>query len=216
MKLVELKCKNCGAILKTDSESDEITCKYCQTTFKVDDEEKHVKLDNMEQSGYEFEKGRLRAQSERELHINQNVIYNQSKRKNNKTTWLVLAWIFLLPFTATYFIIKSNKLDKNKKIVIIVIMWIVFLIIGWSSNAQERETKKNKIVNCYSQKVYDKLDELIGIDNIKGNFESSYTCEKLNLKDDNYKKIEIELDSKKELLIIKVGDEIVYNINSNN
>ena len=57
MKLVELKCKNCGATLKADPELDEITCKYCQTTFKMDNEVKHVKFDNMEQNGYEFEKG---------------------------------------------------------------------------------------------------------------------------------------------------------------
>ena len=43
--------------IKTDPELDEITCKYCQTTFKMDDEVKHVKFDDMEQNGHEFEKG---------------------------------------------------------------------------------------------------------------------------------------------------------------
>ena len=108
MKLVELKCKNCGATLKADPELNEITCKYCQTTFKIDDEVKHVKFDDMEQNGYEFEKGRIRAQQESKS-SSQNVSYSQPQKKNNKTLWLVLAWIFLLPFTATYFIAKSNK-----------------------------------------------------------------------------------------------------------
>lgn len=49
MRLIELKCKNGGAILKADSISTDITCKYCQTTFKVDDEVKHIKLDDMKQ-----------------------------------------------------------------------------------------------------------------------------------------------------------------------
>ena len=113
MKLVELKCKNCGATLKADPEQNEMTCKYCQTTFKIDDEVKHVKFDDMEQNGYEFEKGRIRAQQESKATANTNVTYAQPQKKNNKTLWLVLAWIFLLPFTATYFIAKSNKLDKK-------------------------------------------------------------------------------------------------------
>ena len=29
MRIVELKCENCGAILKADSISTDITCKYC-------------------------------------------------------------------------------------------------------------------------------------------------------------------------------------------
>lgn len=209
MKLVELKCKNCGATLKVDPESEEITCKYCQTTFKLDDEVKHVKFDNMEQNGYEFEKGRIRAQQESK-NYSTSVSYSQPQKKNNRTLWLILAWIFLLPFTATYFIAKSDKLDKKKKIIIIAIMWIVFLIIGWTSSSQEAQDKKDRIIKCYSEEVYNKLDELIGMDNIKGNFDSSYTCEKLELKDKNYKKITINIDKDNNEYTIIVGDETIY------
>lgn len=41
MSLIELKCKNCGAILKTDRDTEQITCEYCHTNFKVDKENKN-------------------------------------------------------------------------------------------------------------------------------------------------------------------------------
>lgn len=211
MKLVELKCKNCGATLKADPEQNEMTCKYCQTTFKIDDEVKHVKFDDMEQNGYEFEKGRIRAQQESKATANTNVTYAQPQKKNNKTLWLVLAWIFLLPFTATYFIAKSNKLDKKKKIIIIAVMWVVFIIIGVTGSIQEEADKKDKIIKCYSQETYDKLDELIGMDNINGYFSDSYTCDEMKLKNKNYKNIEIEMD-KEQLISIKLDNKYIYNI----
>ena len=64
MKLVELECKNCGGNLKVEEGTDIVTCPYCNATYKIDDEVKHVKYDDMENSGYEFEKGRIKAQKE--------------------------------------------------------------------------------------------------------------------------------------------------------
>ena len=61
MKLIELKCENCGADLEVNSELKEVNCKYCHTKFKVDN---GIKYDDLEQAGYEFEKGKLRAQQE--------------------------------------------------------------------------------------------------------------------------------------------------------
>ena len=72
MKLIEMKCKNCGAKLKVDSEIKDVHCEFCHSDFKIDDEVKHHKLDDMEKSGYEFEKGRIRAQQENK---NENYIY---------------------------------------------------------------------------------------------------------------------------------------------
>lgn len=65
MKLVEMKCKNCGGELKVEEGADTVTCPYCNITYKIDDEVKRIKYENMENSGYEFEKGRIKAQTER-------------------------------------------------------------------------------------------------------------------------------------------------------
>ncbi len=64
MKLIELECKNCGATLKVDENTENVNCPYCNATYKIDDEVKHIQYDNMENSGYEFEKGRIKAQEE--------------------------------------------------------------------------------------------------------------------------------------------------------
>ncbi len=155
MKLLEMKCKNCGALLKVEENAQYINCQYCNTKYKLDDEVQHIKYDDMEKSGYEFEKGRIRAQQEQKRvqsnYNNLNNVNNTSKKKNNKTLWLILAWIFLLPFTATYFIAKSNKLDKKKKLIIIAIMWVIFLVIAYANpsenikNTQSNNQKQTEI-----------------------------------------------------------------------
>ena len=64
MKLVEMKCKNCGAQLKVNLEQKQSYCQFCGAEFHIDDEVQHIKYDDMEQAGYEFEKGRIKAQQE--------------------------------------------------------------------------------------------------------------------------------------------------------
>ena len=212
MKLIELKCKNCGAILKADAELDKITCEFCHTTFKIDDEVKHVKFDDMEMNGYEFEKGRIRAQKERMAEFNSNNTNTQpvQQTKSHKTTWLILAWIFLFPFTATYFIFKSKKMSMAVKIILTIVVWVFFLTTVYISKKEEKEKKRNKIVSCYSQEVYNKLDSLFGIDNISGNFDTTYTCDNLVLRDSHSKEIKITYDKKTKHLTIKVEDETLF------
>lgn len=151
MKLVEMKCKNCGALLKVEEDAQFINCQYCNTKYKLDDEVQHIKYDDMEKSGYEFEKGRIRAQQEQkqtQKNYNElNNVNNKSKKKNNNAIWLILAWIFLLPFTATYFIAKNNKLDKKKKIAMIAIMWIIFLVIAYANPSENTQSTENNNQN---------------------------------------------------------------------
>ncbi len=68
MKLVELKCPNCGAKLGSDPSGRTAYCGYCGAKLFVDDEVKRVQYDNPEEAGYRFEMGRLRAQREAAQH----------------------------------------------------------------------------------------------------------------------------------------------------
>ena len=63
MRIIDMKCSNCGAILAVDSEKREANCEHCGAKFLIDDENIHVDFD-AEQAGYDFEKGRQRAQEE--------------------------------------------------------------------------------------------------------------------------------------------------------
>lgn len=66
MKLVELKCKNCGATLKVKPNSNDIHCEHCKANYKLDDEVQHIKYDDMEKAGYDYEKGKQKARQEHE------------------------------------------------------------------------------------------------------------------------------------------------------
>lgn len=133
MKLIELKCKSCGANLKANEEQKSITCQYCKAKFKLDDEVQHIKYDDMEQAGYEFEKGRIKAQNENRIELKQ----TNTQNKTNK--WLILAWIFLFPFMLVYFILTTSKLTKEQKRKILWILgWIFFFpaplsVLIWKS-----------------------------------------------------------------------------------
>ena len=83
MKVVNLNCPNCGATLQVDGDSRNLKCEYCGNALFLDDEVNHVKIENPEQVGYDFEKGRQRAQAEHRLKIKNKIeTSNNNKSKN--------------------------------------------------------------------------------------------------------------------------------------
>lgn len=147
MKLVEMKCKNCGANLKVNTEDKDVKCTFCNTSFKIDDEVKHIKYDDMEQSGYEFEKGKIRArEEEKNAKIDEkNAIlqaqYEEEKRKKN-LKWWIIGWIFFFPIPLTILIWRS-KWNQKTKIIVTAVLWGVLLIIGALSPNDTTSTQKN-------------------------------------------------------------------------
>lgn len=138
MKLVDLNCPNCNLAMHVDENRKEVRCPYCGTTFAVDDEVKHIHYDNAEQAGYEFEKGRLRAQAEQRATFAGMAAapYSTKQKRQNRTLW-VLGWIFFFPAPLTIVIVRSKKINKTAKIVILSILWAVLLGLGIYLNATE-------------------------------------------------------------------------------
>lgn len=138
MKLVDLTCNHCGAVLKVDADKKQATCDYCGSTILIDDEVQHIQYDNAEEAGYSFEKGRQRAQAEaRQEQINnirmqaqQGSVPNQPSKAKKGSCWRVLLWVFFFPFMFTIFLIKTDKLKLPAKIVLIVVFWIFVLVSG--------------------------------------------------------------------------------------
>ncbi|SKB47178.1 hypothetical protein SAMN06296386_101127 [Lachnospiraceae bacterium] len=64
MRIIDFTCPKCGAGLEIDEKSTSADCPYCGNRFVIDDGFTHVKFENAEQAGYEFEKGRFRAYRE--------------------------------------------------------------------------------------------------------------------------------------------------------
>lgn len=118
MKLIELKCKNCGAILDARDDQETITCKYCHANFKIDDEAMHIKYDNMESTGYEMEKGKIRARKEEEQRILEENSQKQisKEEREQRRNRLKQQWE-----------VKESRNGKNKKTIILII--IIFFVI---------------------------------------------------------------------------------------
>ena len=118
MKLVELECQNCGAALKVEEGTNNVTCPYCNATYKLDDGTQHIKYDDMENSGYEFEKGRIKAQKE---HASSNVNANVTSNINTKFSKAALIPVIIVAIVMIVSIVTSgltfkdwkNKFDNN-------------------------------------------------------------------------------------------------------
>ncbi|MBO4701844.1 MAG: hypothetical protein J5625_04180 [Lachnospiraceae bacterium] len=65
MKIVKMRCPSCGALLKTDEMNKKGICEHCGMEVFIDDEVQHIQYDNVEEAGYKFEKGRIKAQEEK-------------------------------------------------------------------------------------------------------------------------------------------------------
>ncbi len=109
MKLVELKCKNCGSLLNIEEGAKEVTCEYCHTKFALDDEAQHVKYDDMYESGYDFEKGRIKAQNEEV--IEQLDKFNEKVKEMHKATkvpiFIFLVFFLIFFLSIVLFIVKG-------------------------------------------------------------------------------------------------------------
>ena len=151
MRIVSMNCPNCGATLQVDADNKHLTCSYCGNALFVDDEANHVKIDNPERVGYEFEKGRQRAQAEQRY--SQPNMYSQTTNNSQpkkRRTWLwVLGWLFLFPVPLTILVVRNKKMSKGVKAAIIAVAWVLFLIIGIAgagSDTDEGSTPDDKSI----------------------------------------------------------------------
>ena len=127
MRLIDMTCPHCGSALKVDADRQKAFCQYCGTELLIDDEVKHVRYENAEQTGYEFEKGRLRAQMEADSYEPP-----KSKSKLSSLGWVFL-WIFMFPLPASILIYNKLNISKRLRILLIILLWAFFLIVGYTA-----------------------------------------------------------------------------------
>ena len=92
MKLVELKCKNCGAQLKVEEGTSQVKCEFCGSTFSVDD---------AYNEGYKYTKGVLKARSEQmeeDFNKAQDLLKNSYIGKSSRVFSIAFVAIFILIF----------------------------------------------------------------------------------------------------------------------
>lgn len=137
MKQISMACPHCGAPLNADTSAKQVVCEYCGTTSFLVSETKPVEYKNSEQAGYEFEKGRLRAQAEQaqEPIVHQvRYEYVPAKLKKRHTFWWVMGWIFIFPIPATILIVRS-KMHWIWKTILTLAVWVLYFIIASSGSA---------------------------------------------------------------------------------
>jgi len=121
--------------MQVNNDTKEVVCDFCGAKFAVDDEAQHIHYDNAEQAGYEFEKGRQKAQAEQYQNIQGQQSYVRPKKRK---TWLwVLGWIFIFPVPLTIILLKKKEMNKWLRIGIIAIAWIVYLILGFAGGSSD-------------------------------------------------------------------------------
>ena len=173
MKIVSMVCPNCGASLQVDADQKNLTCSYCGNGLYVDDEVKHVQYDNAEETGYQFEKGRQRAQAEATRVQQQTFNMNFGKPPKKRKTWLwVLGWIFIFPVPLTILMLRNQKLSKPVKIGIIVAAWIVYLIIGLAGGGSG-DNKDSSNANTETTTIEQSADNSAANDSTAGSSESA-------------------------------------------
>ena len=108
MKLVELKCNNCGAQLKVEEGTSQVKCEFCGSTFSVDD---------AYNEGYKYTKGVLKAHSEQmeeDFNKAQDLI-DDFIGKPSKVFSIAFVAIFILIFGFIGYGIYTTFTDNEKE-----------------------------------------------------------------------------------------------------
>ena len=110
MKLIQIICPHCGAPLMVDQTMGQAVCEYCGMTTLVEHEPAQSAGIDSEQAGYDFEKGRQRAQAELARQtVQPRQTYTPAKPKKRHTFWWVMG-CFIFPIPATILIVRNRKM----------------------------------------------------------------------------------------------------------
>ena len=148
MKLIDTQCPHCGANMRYDSDKKQVNCEFCGAALIVDDETHNLRMSNGEEFGYQFEKGRQRAQDEYSANSSQTVPpqNNQPQPKKRKTWLWVLGWIFIFPVPLTIILLKKPNMAKKVKYILIAAAWLVYIllmVIGMINNGNDKKNTNN-------------------------------------------------------------------------
>lgn len=158
MIIAEMTCSSCGAHLQVDAGARQAKCGYCGATVLIDDGVRHVQYDNAEQAGYEFEKGRQRAQAEANAYAQQYYApqYQQPVKKKRHTFWWVMGWIFIYPLPLTIIVCRSKRILFLFKVIIIAAAWLMYpvLVLGLASYDSTSYGSFAFVSSCLSRLIF--------------------------------------------------------------
>ena len=159
MKLVNTNCPNCGAAMLVDKVSGKCVCNSCGGTFILDDESttRNINFEGTEEAGYQFEKGRQKAQAEAQSYSRASYTTTSTTVPKKRRTWLwVLGWLFIFPVPLTILVCRSKKMENKTKIIIIAVVWVLYLMIALlrgCSGAGETGNSSSSVANSNIKEI---------------------------------------------------------------
>lgn len=135
-------CPGCGAPVEANDRKK--FCEYCGSSLIVDDGMEHIQINNAEDMGYQFEKGRQRAraeqrqktqQCEQNEEYQQSAYYSESKSNKKNTALWVLGWVLCFPIPLTILILRNKKMKSWLKAILLVLLWGLILFPGGRNNS---------------------------------------------------------------------------------
>lgn len=178
-----------------------------------------VSLTNSEEAGYQFEKGRQRAQAEQSARMVTAQVKVQPKKK--RKTWLwVLGWLCIFPIPLTILMLNSprtKKIDRRIRIGVVVGAWVLYLIIaccgqGSTSSNKKSETKSDTAIEqTVESDSFTKVNAFIERFNSTSGLTITDTKEYTDIQSDNaeYRRDEFRLRAYKNA-VAKVGTVTDY------
>ena len=157
MKLINMICPHCGAQLEIEEGRKQAYCGHCGSKLLIDDEVIHHKIDDAEEAGYKFEKGRQKAQAEarmREAQIQQMQMQQRQassyvppdlEKPKKRRTWLwVIGWLCMFPVPLTILMLRKKDMDPKLRYGIIAAGWLVYLALGMSGGKNSGTSGSNQ------------------------------------------------------------------------
>lgn len=94
----------------------------------MDDEAVHIVVDDAEEIGYAYERGRMKARKDAER---RKVLQEQEEqRRFDSVPILIGLWILFFPVMATWFIWRKSKMPLVLKIVLTVVLWTLCIFFA--------------------------------------------------------------------------------------
>lgn len=128
MKLVQIRCPNCGGELKVNPEKEKLVCGYCHTEFLVDDEVKRVETHHT----YTDEAKVKKIELEKEIELNKYKI--EAEKIKNKRIILTIMIVISIVLGLIGIVKWNDELTGMAMFAIIVWIWIFYYIIKNNKN----------------------------------------------------------------------------------
>ncbi len=149
MKLIDMTCPHCCAVLKVDAANQTATCEYCGAVLLINDEVSRRQSNNGKPT-----RDQSSAAETQESIPTSYPQYSYAPAKKKRRTWLwVLGWIFIFPVPLTILLVRNKEMKPALKIILIILAWLAYFAIGRFSNTDDTEQTSTELSSSATEYV---------------------------------------------------------------